>query len=454
MSGTASFHRTLLCLPLIGAFAAAPIVVSAASENAPICEESVVKSAKQFLGCVTLERVRYHQKQFQEIADRNGGIRTSGTPGYDESVEYVATLMRNVGYDVEVQPFEFVSFNQLGPSTLAQIAPNPAVYEEFTEDPDVDYIVMTGSGAGDVTAPVAAVDLMLGLDNASTSGCEAEDFTGFPAGAIALIQRGACTFQQKAENAVAAGAVGVIVFNQGNAEDRVGLVNATLGEFTGTIPVVFATYTRGEEWAGTDKLVMQLLTDTSRETVTTFNVLAETPGGFDDNVVMVGAHLDSVDEGPGIQDNGSGSAAILEVAVQLAKVRNNNKVRFAWWGAEESGLIGSDFYVNNLTEDGLNDIALYLNFDMIGSPNYARFIYDGDGSSFGLETRVPARPSKPPRSVSVPTTRVFSTTVSLSAAYSRAPKASKLLNRCCSTVEPRANSLIPATTRPAIPLTI
>jgi Zn-dependent M28 family amino/carboxypeptidase len=95
---------------------------------------------------------------------------------------------------------------------------------------------------------------------------------------------------------------------------------------------------------------------------------------------MAGAHLDSVNAGPGINDNGSGSAAILEVAEQMAKVEPRNKVRFAWWGAEESGLVGSTYYVNNLPADQLAKIALYLNFDMIGSPNHVFFIYDGDDS--------------------------------------------------------------------------
>jgi Zn-dependent M28 family amino/carboxypeptidase len=112
----------------------------------------------------------------------------------------------------------------------------------------------------------------------------------------------------------------------------------------------------------------------------TSNVLAETRDGRDDNVIMVGAHLDSVIAGPGIQDNGSGSAAILEVALQMKKVKPRNKLRFAWWGAEESGLVGSTYYVNNLSEEELNQIALYLNYDMIGSPNHVFFIYDGDDS--------------------------------------------------------------------------
>jgi Zn-dependent M28 family amino/carboxypeptidase len=95
---------------------------------------------------------------------------------------------------------------------------------------------------------------------------------------------------------------------------------------------------------------------------------------------MVGAHLDSVQRGPGIQDNGSGSAAILEVALQLAKVKPRNKLRFAWWGAEESGLLGSTAYVDGLPESERVKIALYLNFDMVGSPNHVFGIYDGDDS--------------------------------------------------------------------------
>ena len=95
---------------------------------------------------------------------------------------------------------------------------------------------------------------------------------------------------------------------------------------------------------------------------------------------MAGGHLDSVQAGPGINDNGSGSAAILEVAEQMAKVKPQNTLRFAWWGAEEAGLVGSTDYVNNLSLAERERIAVYLNFDMVGSPNHVFFIYDGDDS--------------------------------------------------------------------------
>ena len=207
-------------------------------------------------------------------------------------------------------------------------------------------------------------------------GCEAADFSGFPAGNIALISRGTCTFAIKATNAYAAGASGVIIYN-----NAAGVINGTLGNgFTLNIPVTSVEQTVGQQLAATPGLVMRLKTDTFRGIATTYNVLAESVGGDPNNVVMVGAHLDSVNAGPGIQDNGSGSAAILEVAQQMAKVNPRNKVRFALWGAEESGLVGSTYYVNNLSAEALSKITLYLNFDMIGSPNHVFFVYDGDDS--------------------------------------------------------------------------
>jgi Zn-dependent M28 family amino/carboxypeptidase len=370
--------KTWAVILILGAVGLATSVATAGPKS---CDKRSNNTTMKLLECVTVDGVREHQAAFQAIADANGGIRTSGTPGYDQSVDYVAERMTAAGYDVTVQPFEFNAFIQTGPSTLEQITTAPTVYTEGS-----DYQLMDQTDAGDVTGPVTGVDLALADPSLSTSGCEAADFAGFPAGDIALIQRGACSFQLKAENAAAAGAIGVIIFNQGNAPDREGLINGTLGAtYSGGIPVVFATFPRGVEWAGTAGLEMHIVVDVIRGLTTTYNVLGETPGGDPENVVMVGAHLDSVNEGPGIQDNGSGSAAILEVAEQMAKVKPRNKVRFAWWGAEESGLVGSDFYVFGLPDEEREKIALYLNFDMIGSPNYVRFIYDGDGSAFGLQ---------------------------------------------------------------------
>jgi len=116
--------------------------------------------------------------------------------------------------------------------------------------------------------------------------------------------------------------------------------------------------------------------------LTGYNVIADWPGGDPNQVLMTGAHLDSVAAGPGINDNGTGSAAILEVAKAVASsgFQPEKHLRFAWWGAEELGLRGSRFYVNSLTAAQRTAIRGYLNFDMVGSPNAGYFVYDGDNS--------------------------------------------------------------------------
>jgi PA domain-containing protein/peptidase M28-like protein len=188
---------------------------------------------------------------------------------------------------------------------ISRLSGNPTVYGV-----DVDFSVMDFSGSGTPSAEITPVDLLLPPTCGSTSGCEAGDFVGFPAGNIALIQRGTCTFQLKAENAQAAGASGVIVFNEGNAPDRVDLLFGTLGEPTVTIPILGVSFALGNELDTltlSGPVTVRIETTTISEVRQTKNVLAETERGREGTVVMVGAHLDSVLEGPGINDNGSGS---------------------------------------------------------------------------------------------------------------------------------------------------
>ena len=352
-------------LVVTAAIFAAVTVTPAIGTDAASCDTQTNNTYKKLLDCVTLDGVRAHQAEFQAIADANGGIRTSGTTGYDESVDYAVEVFENAGYDVTVQPFDFQTFITLSPTLLERVAPPPAG--------PIQNGVFSYSGSGDVTAAVTALPAP---PADATPGCEPADFAGFPAGSIALISRGACTFAIKATNAYSAGASGVVIYN--NAP---GTLNGTLGNaFSLDIPVTSVTQAVGQELAATPGLVLRIKAETFRGMATTYNVLAETPGGDPDNVVMVGAHLDSVNAGPGIQDNGSGSAAILDVAEAMSKTKPVNKVRFALWGAEESGLVGSTYYVNNLSQEEQDQIALYLNFDMIGSPNHVFFVYDGDDS--------------------------------------------------------------------------
>ena len=378
-------------------------VTSAAAKPGNACVQRNNNTYSKLLECVTLEGVRARQTQLQAIADRNDdefypGTRAAGTEGYAASVDYVAGLLRGAGYDVTLDPFEF-SFNF--PALLQQLTPTNATYESGS---------FTGSGFGDVTAAVVAVDISLTPPRASTSGCDGayaeaavgaplvadpggvNDFAGFPAGAIALVQRGGCSFALKATNAQAAGAAGIIIFNQGNDPTREALIvgDATAPDpapFALDIPVVGASFADGASLAvpGSTAHVRVL----ESETRTDYNVIAELPGDNVNNVVMAGAHLDSVTAGPGINDNGSGSAALLETALMMAKLHPENTVRFAWWGAEEEGLIGSTAYVEGLSAAEQDRIALYMNYDMIGSPNYFIGVYDSDQSTFEAPVVVP-----------------------------------------------------------------
>ncbi|GIH69945.1 M28 family metallopeptidase [Sphaerimonospora thailandensis] len=328
----------------------------------------------QLINSVVASAVKQHLQKFQQIANANGGNRAAGSPGHDASRDYVAGVLKKAGYKVTLQQFDFPFFSENSPAVLQRTAPSPKTYSAE------DFTIMTYSGSGDVTAAVQNVDLVLppGAPNSSSSGCEAADFAGFTAGSIALMQRGTCSFQVKAENAQAAGAAGAIIFNEGQ-QDRTDLLNGTLGEPSVTIPVVGTTFAAGQELsaAGT---VARLKTDTTSAVKTTHNVIADSRWGDPKKVVHLGAHLDSVPEGPGINDNGSGSAAILEVARTLGKIPTRNKLRFSFWSAEEFGLLGAEHYVANLSAQELANTKLYLNFDMVGSPNYALKIYDGDDS--------------------------------------------------------------------------
>ena len=336
----------------------------------------------QLTRAVTVNGILKHLRQFQSIANRNGGNRASGLPGYDASVDYVTRELERSGYKVTKQPFTFPFFQELSPTVLT------------VGGEEVETSIFTYSGSGDVTGPIVPtndIQIPPGAEaGSSNSGCEAADFDPAPAtDAIALVQRGTCDFAVKVDNAVAAGYDAVIVMNEGQP-GRTDLIAGTLGT-PKTVPVTGVTYESGAAIAAagtpTGTVTTEVEADPNR---VTYNVIADLPAKDlkkvknPDQVVVVGAHLDSVAEGPGINDNGSGSAGILEIAKQLKATKLDRKlqrpVRFAFWGAEELGLLGSEHYVASLDADALSEIYANLNFDMIGSPNYARFVYDGDGS--------------------------------------------------------------------------
>lgn len=330
----------------------------------------------QLRAAVTIDAVTAHLEALQEIADTQEGHRASGTAGYAASVDYVAAQLERAGYQTRRQQFSYVrpDFTR---ATLRRTLPTRTDYTVLR-----DHRPLASSGAGSVTAPLTPVDLTLDGDRATTSACEASDFEGFPRETIALVQRGTCSFAVKVDHASAAGASGVVVLNQGDDPGRLGLFSGTLGR-PAELPVVATTFELGAEWATTPGTTLTLTVESTERRVTSENLIADTPAGAAGRNVVIGAHLDGVAEGPGINDNASGVAVLLETAVTFAElgVQPHNRVRFAFWGAEEDGLHGSGHYVAHLGDDERRGTALYLNLDMIGSPNPVASVYGGGARS-------------------------------------------------------------------------
>lgn len=298
--------------------------------------------------------------RLQAIGTANGNTRAVGTPGYDASIDYVVGKLRGKGFDVQTPQFDARVFHSDPGSVTVGAKTFEARALQFS-----------------LPTPPAGVSGPLVAAPASDSpGCAASDYDKLPVqGAVVLVDRGTCPFAQKEAVAVQRGAVGLIVADN-VVEEKMG---GTLGENTDVkIPVVSVTKPDGAQLrAMPGPATIKLNAET--KTIRARNVIAQTKTGSTSDVVMIGAHLDSVPEGPGINDNGSGVAAVLETALALgSSPQVHNAVRFGFWGAEELGLIGSHKYIESLDSGALKDIALYMNFDMLASPNPGYFTYDGD----------------------------------------------------------------------------
>lgn len=290
--------------------------------------------------------------------------RVFGGAAHMDTVNYLYHELQTTGYyDVYKQPQ--VHFWSKTNQNLTVNADN------------VDVITMTYSPSADVTADLAFVPNL---------GCAADDYPAMAEGNIALIERGDCSFEEKSVLAAAAGAKAAIVYNNvnGSLSGTLGSASSDLGPYA---PIVGISRADGQglvQKMEDATLNAHLTIDSQMENRTTYSVVAQTKEGDPNKVVTLGAHSDSVETGAGINDNGSGIISNLAVAKELTQFSVKNAVRFCFWTAEEFGLLGSDYYVSSLDADELSKIRLYLNVDMVASPNYALKIYDGDGSAFNL----------------------------------------------------------------------
>ncbi|CAM1505077.1 Fc.00g107140.m01.CDS01 [Cosmosporella sp. VM-42] len=312
-------------------------------------------------------------KKLNKIGDTHGGNRAFGLPGYKASVDYVLSQVKGryrKQLNTYVQPFNH-TFEQ-----------TRDIWVKGPDGEDVYVITLMYNSATPVPDGTTALLIDTPVDDERGSACFADQWEGIDAtGKIALVKRGACAISDKLKLARAAGAKAVILYNNqpGEAIGGATLSAENLGQLVpvGVIPLEVGTAWK-ERLAKGEDLEVTLLVDSIADERETWNIISETKAGDPNNVVMLGAHLDSVQAGPGINDDGSGTAALLELVGSFTKYDGfKNKVRFAWWGAEESGLVGSLYYGKQLTPAEADKIRFYFNYDMIGSP-HPEFVIEAD----------------------------------------------------------------------------
>ncbi|KAF2273653.1 aminopeptidase-like protein Y [Westerdykella ornata] len=329
--------------------------------------------SKPLQALVTEKGLMYNLKKLQEVATANGGNRAFGLPGYKASVDYILSRTKNSE--------NFITYTQDFPALFAQV-------ESITfRVNETSYYVIGLTYSPSTSKEGLTAPLVLGVFG--PEGCTKEAYNGLDVkDKIVLVQRGSCpdgtTLAGRLKPAAAAGAAAVIIYTDLTTPVTAGSLSAPNPKEY--VPGGFINKADGEALRarieGGEAIQAYFQQTQVVETRITQNVFTETKDGDPTNIIMLGAHLDSVQAGPGINDDGSGTTLILEVKNALEKFKVRNKVRFAWWGAEENGLLGSKYYTQNLNATAANNILAYLNFDMVGRGYFG--VFDGDGSSFNL----------------------------------------------------------------------
>ncbi|KAJ8082942.1 hypothetical protein PM082_008801 [Marasmius tenuissimus] len=327
---------------------------------------------------IDIRRLSATLASLTQIAAENGGNRAFGLPGYDASVDFILDTLKKFDKD---NAFRF--WKQPFVGLFTQITAHRLEISETESYVPYGLTYSPSTPVGGLTAELAIVP----GDATPCTGQELLDTGADVAGKILLIERGSCpdgtTFAGKVKTAKGAGAIAAIIYDIAGANITSGTLTAPNPEY---VPASFIQRPLG--LALRERVLAGEILNANYEHIqvmdnrTTVNVFAETKAGDKDNVIMLGAHLDSVQAGAGINDDGSGTALILELFRTLRAKHVRNQVRFAWWGAEENGLVGSKHYVQTLPTEDVDRLLTYLNFDMVGRGFYG--VFDGDGSTYGL----------------------------------------------------------------------
>ncbi|KAJ1650715.1 hypothetical protein IWQ61_008552 [Dispira simplex] len=341
------------------------------------------------------DHIRQHLKAFERIAHAHGNSRAVNL-GHRDSGDYIFNVLQraNACDTLETQWFISPVWTELRPPLLTLTSPYEIAFQH-----KVDFQSMRYGGNTTQLPNVPVIPVPSG-------GCQQREYSTEVQGMVVLLQETkSCSFWDAAYAAQNRGAVGVLFYNRSTRKQllssRVRLDDWKANDPLMTIPVLAVSYSVGQLLTSAPNVRINLNIAAQTTVESTFNVLCEWKGGDPDDTVVAGAHLDSVAAGPGINDNGSGSATLLEIVLTLRQqgFQPGHRLLFAWWGAEEDGLLGSKHFVRTLraanedsfVEDILENavrpswpirtpitwdqIALYLNFDMLASPNYVSLVY-------------------------------------------------------------------------------
>ena len=333
--------------------------------QADITQDNLLKRAKDLYSIAELG-----------IDEYNHPTRVIGSKGIHtfsvNAISYTHCLTRRTGHLGTINYIYHTLTNLNGYYNVTNQTFPAVVGNVFESRLVLNSTVPESATAMALTPPTKAREPVYGpLIHVKNDGCHSSDYPSDVEGGIAFIKRGVCAFGVKSANAGKAGATAAVIYNTeyGSLSGTLGTPKkhhvATFGLSKADAAPFLKTFAEGGEVDASAYI------DAIVQSIGTKNIIAQTVDGDPDNCVMLGGHSDSVAEGPGINDDGSGSMALLEIASQLAQYRVNNCVRFAWWAGEEEGLLGSDWYVAQLEEEENMKIRMFMDYDMLGSPNFA-----------------------------------------------------------------------------------
>jgi hypothetical protein len=355
-------------------------VIRHAAPSAQSCQTRVNDTPDKLVECVQPSELWQLLAQFQQIANQNPGpdghgTRDTGTAGYKASVAYVAGLMQKAGYKVTVQSYQYLATEIVGVPQFSTSDENYVLMR--------DWLVARRSSGGTVNASIQPA-------GSSDNGCLRSDFAGFIPGNIALLERGACSFDVQVANSQAAGASAVVIYNTPAAgQDQLGqfadpgghsIVSPARLTRQASIPVIgVAAYSVGSEllrrYTSGDAPQIHIDIRMQPKSGVDYNLIAESPFGDPNHTVVVEGHLDSI-YGAGMLDNASGSTTILAIALNMAKTSTRNRLRYIWFGGEELGLLGSAYYTTHLSSSERKLIAFDLDADVTATPNFDIWVAD------------------------------------------------------------------------------